>query len=364
MTDAAATRERLLKKSWGKLLLGLLSLIYGAAVSLRSLLYRAGILRSRRLKARVVSIGNLTVGGTGKTPAVLLAAATLKKHGTSIAILSRGYGGKGSGQDVTTLLDDREVPSAQECGDEPWMMHQTLMGQGIPILVAKNRSQAGELAVTFYHSEVIILDDGFQHLKLDRDLDIVLVNALQPFGDGHLLPLGFLREPRRALHRAGLIVLTHSDRAHKSRLESIEAEIKEINPRAPIVHASHKADFLMDLKTGKKSPPAELAGRKIVSFCGIAEPESFEASLLELDAKIAQKWRYPDHHPYAPREIKSLQHIRDGMPVVTTLKDFTRFPPGWADALDGEVYALGIKLHLSKGREAWISALASLVPPQ
>ncbi len=184
---------------------------------------------------------------------------------------------------------------------------------------------------------------------------------MQPFGDGHLLPLGFLREPRRALNRADLIVLTHSDRAHKSRLESIEAEIKAINPRAPIVHASHKADFLMDLKTGEKSPPTKLAGRKIVSFCGIAEPESFEASLLELDAKIAQKWRYPDHHPYVPREITSLQRIRDGIPVVTTMKDFTRFPAGWADTLDGEVYALAIKLHLSKGREAWMSAIESLV---
>ncbi len=362
MRDAAATRERLLRKPWGRLSLGLLSFFYGLGVFLRRLLYRAGVLRSLKLKARVVSIGNLTAGGTGKTPTVLLAAATLKKRGAQIAILSRGYGGKGSGQAVMTLLDGSEGPSAEECGDEPWMMHQTLKGQDIPILVAKDRSKAGELAVTFYHSEVIILDDGFQHFKLDRDLDIVLVNAMQPFGDGHLLPLGFLREPRRALRRADMILLTHADLAHKSRLDSIEAEIKAINPRAPILHASHKADFLMDLRNGKKSPPSELAGRKIVSFCGIAEPESFEATLVELDAKITQKWRYPDHHPFTAREIQSLQHLRNGLPVVTTMKDFTRFPAGWADILDGDVYALGIKLHLSKGREAWQSAFEALSP--
>jgi len=352
-------RETLRGSIGGRALLGAASVAYGAGVLARRSLYSAGVLKKRRVKARVVCIGNLTAGGTGKTPAVLLAAETMRKRGHEVAILSRGYGRQAPRKTVSVLLDGRHV-DWRECGDEPWMIHQSLNGQGVPVLVCPDRAKAGELAVEMYGSRVLILDDGFQHFRLHRDLDVVLINARDPFGGRRLLPLGDLREPLSALRRAGMVVITHADRVTSAEITRLRADIEELHPGVAVVESAHKTDHLLDVKTEAKLPLAHLKGKAVVALSGIGDPLSFETQLEGLGVKVAQSWRYPDHHPYTSRELSSIEDLRGGLPLVTTAKDFVRLPQDWRDCLSGEVFVLGIKLELLKGRNVWIDMLEEL----
>lgn len=359
MSSWALRRARLRGHPLGRALLWSLSLLYGAAVLTRRLAYDLGLAKSQSLPARVVCIGNLTTGGTGKTPAVLLAAQTLRKHHHSVAILSRGFGRRKTGSEVLVLNDEAQLPWT-EVGDEPWMMQQALAGQGIPILVCGDRSRAGRQASTFFHSRILVLDDGFQHRKLKRELDVVLVNSTNPFGGRRLLPLGDLREPISSLARADLIMLTHVDLVDEKKVHLLRREIEGINPRAAILESVHKADFLLEVDSGKKHKLEHLKGREVCAFCGLADPESFEKQLEKSGLLPTAKWRYPDHHRYSLEEIRSLERLRHGRAVVTTFKDFTRLPQGWRRELSGEVYALAIKLDIVKGRNIWTEKLMAL----
>jgi tetraacyldisaccharide 4'-kinase len=360
--DWARLRERWRANALGRAALGAASFFYGLAMRARRELYARRMLKSQKLRAKVLCIGNLTTGGTGKTPAVLLAATTLRKRNVPIAILSRGYGRaarKGKGERVTTLLDDA-APPWTECGDEPWMMHHALLGQNVPILVSPDRTRAGEQAIDFYHSRLLILDDGFQHLRLRRDLDVVLVNALDPFGGGSVLPLGNLREPPNALARAGMIVLTHADAVEPERLDAIKEELQRYNKKAPVLESAHKPDFLLDPRTGEKHPLKTIAGRKVVSFCGLGDPKAFEDTVERLGAEVAQRWRYPDHYPYSQDDLASIARVAGDLPMVTTFKDFTRLPMGWERSVPGQILVLSIKLEITKGRNVWIDTLLKL----
>lgn len=352
-------RTRLKKTLHGKALLGAASLAYGAGVLGRKLLYDLKVLTRRKLDAKVICVGNLTTGGTGKTPAVLLAAETLRRRGHDVSIISRGYGRTAPKKDVTVLLDGRRT-DWRLCGDEPWMIHQSLQGLSVPVLVCPDRAKAGELAVEMYGSRVIILDDGFQHLKLHRDLDVVLVNARDPFGGRRLLPLGDLREPLSALRRAHMVVLTHADRVTAADLTRLRDEIEKIHPGVPVLESAHKADHILDVRTEKKLPLEALKGKAVVALSGLGDPLSFESQLEELSAVISQTWRYPDHHPYTEREMRSIEALRGGLPLVTTFKDYVRLPDRWREILKGEVLILGIKLEMLKGRNAWIDTLDAL----
>ncbi|MDE2491595.1 MAG: tetraacyldisaccharide 4'-kinase [Elusimicrobia bacterium] len=352
-------REKLRRTLPGKALLGAASAAYGAGVLGRRLLYGLKVLPQKRLDAKVVCIGNLTTGGTGKTPAVLLAAETLRRRGHDVAILSRGHGRTAPRREVTVLLDGRRT-DWRLCGDEPWMVHQSLQGLGVPVLVCPDRVKSGELAVEMYGSRVLILDDGFQHLRLKRDLDVVLVNARDPFGGGRLLPWGDLREPVSALRRAHLVVITHADRVTAAELAALRARIDAAHPGVPVLESEHKADHVLDVRTEKKLPLSWLKDKTVVALSGIGDPLSFESQLESLGAKIAQTWRYPDHHAYADAEIRSIEDLRGGLPLVTTLKDFVRLPDRWRDLLAGDVMVLGIKLELLKGRNLWIDTLDRL----
>ena len=352
-------RARLQSHLPGRALLGAASLAYGAGVLGRKMLYDLNILKRRRIGAKVVCIGNLTTGGTGKTPAVLLAAETLRRRGHDVAILSRGYGGSAPKKDVTVLLDGRHT-DWRLCGDEPWMIHQSLQGQGVPVLVCPDRAKAGELAVNMYGSGVVVLDDGFQHLRLHRDLDVVLVNARDPFGGGSLLPLGNLREPVSALRRAHLAIITHADRVTAASLAKLRQEIDAAHPGIPILESAHKADHVLDVRTEKKHPLSHLKGKAVVALSGLGDPLSFESQLESLGATIAQTWRFPDHHAYVERELRAIADLRGGLPVVTTYKDFVRLPERWRETLTGEILVLGIKLELLKGKSLWTDALDAL----
>lgn len=352
-------RTKLRSSTGGRALLGAASVAYGAGVLARRGLYASGVLKRRRVGAKVVCVGNLTAGGTGKTPAVLLAAETLRKQGLEVAILSRGYGRQAPKRHVTVLLDGRHV-DWRECGDEPWMIHQALRGQGIPVLVCPDRAKAGDLAVEMYGSRVLILDDGFQHLGLHRDLDIVLVNARDPFGGRRLLPLGDLREPLSSIRRAGIVVITHADRVTAAELARLREEIEQLHPGVQLVESAHRADHLLDVRTEAKLPLSRLKDKAVTALSGIGDPLSFETQLEALGAGIAQSWRYPDHHPYSSRELKSIEDLRGGLPLVTTHKDFVRLPEDWRTRLTGEVFVLGIKLELLRGRNVWTEALMEL----
>jgi tetraacyldisaccharide 4'-kinase len=339
--------------------LWLLSLAYGAGVRVRGLLYDLRVLRSQRVNAKVVCIGNLTTGGTGKTPATILAALTLRRRDHPVAILSRGYGRPKKGAEVCVLHDDTEM-DWKRCGDEPWMMHQILKGQGVPILVSADRVGAAAQAVTFFNSRVIILDDGFQHRRLARDLDVVLINAMEPLDGRMLLPLGDLREPLSALRRAQIIMLTHVDLATEESLAALREEIRRANPQASLLEAVHKPDLLLEVKTQTKHRFDHLKGRPVATVSALASPRQFEACLEHSGVPIAQRWRYPDHHRYTRRELASIDHLRGGLPLVTTFKDLVKFPADWRDILGGEVFALGIKLDIIKGKNIWIDTLVEL----
>lgn len=349
-------RERLRASWWGRASLVVLSWLYGAGIALRDAAYVVGLRRSSHVGRRTVCIGNLTVGGTGKTPAVLLAAQALRKRGFKPAILSRGYGRTLKGRDVQVLLDQREA-SWQETGDEPWMMHRALKGAGVPILVSPDRVASAQTAVRYYEPDVIILDDGFSHRRLGRDADIVLLNALDPFGGGRLLPAGNLREPLVALRRAALVVITHADLAPEGRLDEVRAAVAAVRPDLRVAEAAHKSEALYDLRGDGRRALRWLKERKVVCLSGIGSPESFEAELRKAGADIAQTWRYPDHHPFTEEEVRSVESVRQGLPLVTTFKDLPRLPARWKDILSGEVLALGIRLEITKGRAVFEEVL-------
>ncbi|MEE8424454.1 MAG: tetraacyldisaccharide 4'-kinase, partial [Elusimicrobiota bacterium] len=304
---------------------------------------------------------NLTTGGTGKTSAVLLAAQTLHKNEIKAAILTRGYKRLARGNEVQVLLNSQNV-SWEETGDEPWVMHRALKGTEVPILIHPNRYRAGETALTYYNPQVLLMDDGFQHRRLRRDLDVVLLNALDPFGGGAMLPSGDLREPISELRRAGLAVLTHADLVPKERLEEIRGQISAVAPELEVLESVHRADFLLDLKGNRRRRLTHIKDQPIACFSAIGDPDSFEELLRRSGAKIVQAWRFPDHHPFTAEEMRSIDNIRNGIPVVTTLKDFPRLPKGWQEMLSGEVLALSVKLEITKGKQIWEQKILN-VPP-
>lgn len=356
MSHPEFIRKRLQETTLGTALLVVLSWVYGGVMLLRRYLYQWRILPSKKLHARTICIGNLTTGGTGKTSAVLLAADTLHKNEIKVAILSRGYNRPDKTRDIHVLVDGKDT-SWLQAGDEPWMMHQILKGMDIPILVGPDRYKAGVEAMHYYHPQVLLMDDGYQHHHLRRDLDILLINATDPFGGGRMLPAGNLREPVSGVKRARVVILTQSDRVSKEELEKLQETIHKLNPRAKILEAVHKPSVLLDLRTEQKKRLHHLKGKKIACFCALGDPKSFEEQLKDAGAEIVQAWRFPDHHRFELGEIHSIENVRAGVPVVTTFKDAPRLPPNWRDVLTGEVLAMGARLEITQGKDVWEAEL-------
>ncbi|MBI3548326.1 MAG: tetraacyldisaccharide 4'-kinase [Elusimicrobia bacterium] len=356
MNSPEQIRTRLRAAWWGRALLIASSWAYALVMLGRRYLYQWRILPSKRLSARTVCIGNLTTGGTGKTSAVLLAADTLHKNQVKVAILSRGYNRPQPTRDVQVLLDGRDT-TWEQAGDEPWMMHQILKGMEIPILVCPDRYRAGLEAVHYYQPQVLLLDDGFQHHRLRRDLDILLINATDPFGGGRVLPAGNLREPISGAARARVIVLTQSDRVSKEKLEEARAAFHKINPRAKILEAVHRPSVLLDLRTEHKRRLSHLKDKQISCLSALGDPKSFEEQLSKSGAQVLQAWRFPDHHQFTIDEIRSIESVRNGIPLVTTFKDAPRLPLNWREVLTGEVLALGVRLEITQGKDIWEAEL-------
>ena len=288
-----------------RLLLRGASVPYALAMRLRNRRYDRDPARTVRVNIPVVSVGNLTLGGTGKTPCVELVAGMLRDDDFTVAILSRGYGSTGGVNDEAMLLEDN-LPD-------------------VPHLQGADRTMLARTAMIELESEVLILDDGFQHRRLGRDLDIVLIDATEPWGYGRVFPAGMLREPRRGLGRANLIVLTRSDRVRPEVLASLEDEVRTL-AGATILRSVHKPTMLVS--GDEVESPTVLNGQEVASFCGIADPANFRATVRGLGAEIVGEMVFADHHAYTREDVDRLRAWAAGFPehvkIVTTQKDIVK----------------------------------------
>ncbi len=330
----------------------LLSLPYGWAVRARSLFYSLNLLRTKTLPCPVISVGNLTVGGTGKTPLVMRLAKELMGRGISVAILSRGY--KGTRTSDPAVSDGKTIfLSPEESGDEPFLMAQVC--KGVPVLVGKDRFANGRVALQRFGMKGLLLDDGYQHLPLHRDLDILLVDSHIGFGDHHLLPRGILREPLSHLRRAHLFLLTKVDDLATSRL--LEQQIHEIHPGAQVFHSHYEPMSLVGPQ-GVEEELGSLKGKKILALSGIAHPDSFFTLLRKCEMEIVGEAIFPDHHFYLPKDLSSIKEKSKGVDgIVTTEKDMLKLRTLGVDHLP--IRSLRIELKIWE-EEAFIQRIISL----
>ena len=318
-------------------LLLLLSFIYGFFVKLILSCYEISLFKSYKPDCRVVSVGNISWGGTGKTPLVEALARFFKQEGKNPAILIRGYG-----KDEVDMLKSRF--------------------SDIPVLADRDRIKTAKEAYGCYRADTIILDDGFQHWRLGRDLDIVLIDSKTPFGNRRLIPRGILREPLSSLIRADVFILTNSNLA-KENIELIKKELHKYNNRAPIYEAIHAPDFLGNLASGEKVEPSTMKSKRIALLCGIANPDSFENTLNLLDVEISLRFCFADHYQYNKEDLKRIQRQcleKQIESIITTEKDAARLIPllkPERERLKVKILALGVKFKIVKDEDKFFASL-------
>ena len=336
-----------------------ISCIFAAIVALRYFLYRVGLKRRHPLGIQVISIGNVTAGGTGKTPVTEIFARTLAAEGRKVAILSRGYRRKEAPwwqrlfTDVISpplvVSDGKHVLlDSATGGDEPYMLASNL--PGVAVVVDRDRVKAGRYAIKRLGCDTIILDDGFQYQKLKHSTKVVLVDPTNPFGNGNMLPRGILREPVRHLKRADIIFLTKC----RGDVSAVVQEIRKYNKTAEIVECTHAPKSLKDVWSREEFPLTWLEGKTTCTLSGIASPKGFENSLRHLGAKVVWCERYADHHSYDSSEILyALNRTADmgADALVTTEKDAVRFPRFETSPV--RCLYLRIAIEILRGRESF-----------
>jgi len=374
--DVVLERRRGVRAALLRTLLLALSWIYGQIVRLRLLLYRKRIFRERALGCLVISIGNLTVGGTGKTPVVEKFARALQVGGRRVAILSRGYKSvpKTKRNWLEKLRRDQVDPprvvsdgkslllDSLAAGDEPYMLAHNL--KDVVVLVDKDRVKSGRLAIDKWKADTLLLDDGLQYLHLKHRLDIVLVDRQAPFGNEFLLPRGTLREPPRNLRRASYIFITKNTGASN---DALIQRIRRYNRTAEIIECAHQPLYLQHVYTGEQLALELLRDRYVGSICGIAAPESFENALKQLGAQVDLAKRYTDHHYYSEAELLSFISRcirRDLEMIVTTEKDAVRMPRLSEAELKVPIYFLRVEIEIVSGHESWEHCVARICQPQ
>ncbi|MBE9535667.1 MAG: tetraacyldisaccharide 4'-kinase [Proteobacteria bacterium] len=296
----------------------LTSIIYRIVIQTRGELYRLGILTSEKVDLKVISVGNISVGGTGKTPTTEWLAGQLNKRGYKIAILSRGYGGKRSEKFGTVSKGDSALMSPSEAGDEPYMLAKKL--KGVAVFVGPDRLKLAKYAQNKYALDAVILDDGFQHIRLKRDVNILLFDGEKGVGNGNLLPRGPLREPMRAAGRAD-IVLINKDGIEISNLIKI---VEKNAPLAPVFRTNYKATQLKKLGTDETETLGSLSAMKVVLISGIANPGSFSKLVESMGAAIVGMASFPDHHEYKAEDMDKVFSLAEGLSanaIITTEKD-------------------------------------------
>lgn len=344
-----------------------LSWIFGALVQLRLVLYRHRIVRANTLGCQVISVGNVTVGGTGKTPIVETFARSLQQKGRKVAVLSRGYKSRKTPLWEKLLKKETQLPrvvsdgrrlllNSDMAGDEPYMLASNL--PNVVVLVDKDRVKSGKYAIRKFGCDTLVLDDGFQYLKLQNRLDIVLVDYTNPFGYNRVLPRGLLREPKRSLKRAGFIFIT---KCPPEGAPELKARLRELNQYAEISECRHTTKYLENLYTRERFELSFLKGRKVAAVSGIAVPDGFEHSLRQLGAELVHCAQYADHHRYSQQEVIETinRAVEAGAElIVTTEKDAVRFP--LIDRRDLPVFFLRVEIEMLSGAEAfndWIDRI-------
>lgn len=340
-----------------------LSKLFQVLVKTRRFLYNVRILRDSTLGVQVIAIGNLTVGGTGKTPVVEKFARELRDEGRNVAILSRGYRSKPTPLherllNKILLREDTTPPrvvsdgkslllDSETAGDEPYMLASNL--KDVVVLVDKDRVKSGRYAIEKFGCDTLLLDDGFQYWKLrGRRQDIVLVDCQQPFGNERLLPRGTLREPPSHLARASTIFITKSD----GKTNELRRRIAELNPSAGIIECVHHPLYLEDVFTGQRSSLDLIKGRKVASLSGIAQPESFEHNLANLGTELVYSKRFADHHRFTQQEVLNAinrSKKRQAEMIITTQKDAVRFPK--IDRRDLPILFMRVEIKIVSGAD-------------
>jgi tetraacyldisaccharide 4'-kinase len=338
-----------------------LSKVFEGVVKIRKFLYDVRILRDSTLGIQVIAVGNITAGGTGKTPVVEKFARVLQDQGRKVAILSRGYRSKPPPlrrrllnkllfreeatpprvvSDGKSLLLDSETS-----GDEPYMLASNL--KDVVVLVDKDRVKSGRYAIEKFGCDILLLDDGFQYWKLlGRRKDIVLVDCQQPFGNEHMLPRGTLREPPKHLARASYIFLTKSD----GNTAALRKRIAKYNPTAGIIECVHHPLYFEDVFTGERYGLDFLKDKRVASFSAIAQPESFEQGLVKLGAELVYTKSFADHHRFTQQEVLNAinrSKKRQAEMIVTTQKDAVRFPK--IDRRDLPIYFMRVEIKILSG---------------
>lgn len=325
--------------------LGGLALLYDAGLETYLAAERVGLRRRERLPVLVVSIGNLTVGGTGKTPMTQLLCRRLVAEGRQVAVLSRGHGGTSQSVRLVSGLDGRVLLTAAEAGDEPSLLAQTL--PGVPVLVGKDRRLSGREALRLFDLDVLVLDDGFQYWQLARDLDIVLLDARRPFDNGFPLPRGLLREPKRHLRRAGVVVVTRAGQLTGAQRTDLAAQIASLAPDAKLFFADHAPiGFVQaDALSSPLLPLSLLTGARVAAVSAIAQPLSFKNLLTSLGAVVVSEKAWTDHKVISEAEAQSV--IKDAVltgadVLVMTEKDAVKWPFSANPPLP--IYALRVEM--------------------
>ena len=351
------------------------SYLFSGIVQLRLWLYRNRILRDQPLGCLVVVVGNLTVGGTGKTPIVEMFAKALRDRGRKVAILSRGYKSKApplwqkwwfwlnhTEEAPPRVVSDGEnvLLDSEVAGDEPFMLARNL--PGVVVLVDKNRVKAGAHAIKHFGCDTLVLDDGFQYLPLKGRLNLLLVDKTNPFGNGFLLPRGILREPIKHLQRASYVLLTKS-KGHRD--EELEAMIHKFNPGVEIIECAHRPRYLQRIGNGEQLPLRSLAGRKVGAFSGIAAPESFEAFLRETGAQLAYTRQFLDHYRFTHEDLQTVFAEAKAAGVeflITTEKDAVRIAA--AEQFSLPCYYLRLEIEILRGAKDFQEAVGKICFPR
>lgn len=322
-------------------LLWLASLGYGLGIRLRNLAWSFAC--PHKVGVPVISVGNLTVGGTGKTPLVEYLAQWFRQREYRVAILSRGYGSEAGRNDEALVLEDN-LPD-------------------VPHLQGIDRAALAEVAISELESEILLLDDGFQHRRLHRDLDLVVVDASDPFGGGHLLPRGLLREPISSLKRAHAILLTRCDQVEAATLTALETRIRRLAPGIPLARSVHQPLVLVNSE-GQQLAVEQLCGRSLAGFCGIGNPQAFRRTVEALGGQWIAFQVYPDHHPYCRDDIAQLQQQTRDLPPdtwwITTQKDLVKIRLSHLG--EHPLWAVRIGLNLLSGQAELDNLLTALLP--
>jgi len=349
------------------LLLHPISILYGFVQRLRATCYRFRLFPSRELPCKVISVGNITVGGTGKTPMTIHVAAEIKRAGFRVAIVSRGYQGGaethgGMVSDGRTLYMDAEM-----AGDEPYMIACRL--KGVPVVVGKNRFAAGMLAISKFQPDVIVLDDAFQHLKLKRDLDLVLLDHTRPFGNSHLLPRGVLREPVSSLARSAACILTRRKADADEAAMSSKAELQMLVPGIPVFFSSHIPFWYVVQRGAHHSFEAvsevfstndleRIKHHKVFCFSGIARNDDFQHTVKDLGFKVTGFLEFSDHHPYTEKDLATILGRAESTGadrLITTEKDHARI--AFKEPLPIELIVVGVKVSFGDHDQGFSSFL-------